>query len=129
MTLKQAYSTLTVYQVWRMGADIPMQDPVQITEAINTILQDRLKQQLQDMKQETLEEAAKEYIIKKYQKGTYLGKLFIAGAKWQEERMIDFANWCRIHDKKFPNEVWTIQQLHTKYFTETYGSKGSETKQ
>ena len=38
-------------------------------------------------KQETPEEAAKEYIIKKYQKGTYLGKLFIAGAKWQEERM------------------------------------------
>jgi hypothetical protein len=38
-------------------------------------------------KQETPEEAAKEYIIKKYQKGTYLGKLFIAGAKWQSERM------------------------------------------
>ena len=39
-------------------------------------------------KQETPEEAAKEYIIKKYQKGTYLGKLFIAGAKWQAEQTI-----------------------------------------
>lgn len=39
-------------------------------------------------KQETAEDAAKEYMIKKYQKGTYLGKLFIAGAKWQKEQEI-----------------------------------------
>lgn len=39
--------------------------------------------------QETLEEAAEEYLIKKYQKGTYLGKLFTAGAKWQEDKTIE----------------------------------------
>lgn len=51
-------------------------------------------------KQETLEEAAEEYLMKKYQKGTYLGKLFTAGAEWQAERMyseedmIEFGEWC-----------------------------------
>jgi len=39
---------------------------------------------------------------------------------YTEEQMIGFANWCRIHDKKFPNEVWTIQQLQTKYYKETF---------
>lgn len=53
MTLEKAYAVLTVYQEWRLGADIPMLDSVQITEAINTILQDRLKQQLRDMEQST----------------------------------------------------------------------------
>ena len=38
-------------------------------------------------KQETLKEAAEKYMMEKYQKGTYLGKLFIEGAKWQQERM------------------------------------------
>jgi hypothetical protein len=39
----------------------------------------------------------------------------------EKEHKIDFANWCRIHDNKYPNEVWTIQQLFDKYIKETYG--------
>jgi hypothetical protein len=35
---------------------------------------------------EMVEEAAQKYLNEKYQKGSYLGKLFIAGAKWQAER-------------------------------------------
>jgi hypothetical protein len=35
--------------------------------------------------------------------------------KYTEEDMLEFANWCRIHDKKHPNEVWMIGQLLTKY--------------
>jgi len=45
-------------------------------------------QQEEHPKQEpTLEEAAEKYMIEKYRQGTYLGKLFIDGAKWQQERM------------------------------------------
>jgi hypothetical protein len=33
----------------------------------------------------------------------------------EEERMMNFANWCRIHDSSNPNQVWTIQQLFEKY--------------
>ena len=39
----------------------------------------------------------------------------------EEQQKIEFANWCRIHDNKYPNEVWTIQQLFDKYYNETYG--------
>jgi hypothetical protein len=35
--------------------------------------------------------------------------------KFTEEDLLDFANWCRIHDSKHPNEVWLICQLLTKY--------------
>ena len=34
---------------------------------------------------------------------------------YTEEQMIDFGNWCRIHDNLHKNEVWTIQQLWDKY--------------
>lgn len=36
-----------------------------------------------------------------------------------EQEMIDFANWCRIHDSSHPNEVWTIDQLWDKYHNNT----------
>ncbi len=42
----------------------------------------------EEPKQETLEEAAQKYLNEKYQKGSYLGNLFIAGAKWHKERML-----------------------------------------
>lgn len=31
------------------------------------------------------------------------------------QEMVDFGNFCRIHDQKHPNEVWTTQQLYDKY--------------
>ena len=34
---------------------------------------------------------------------------------YSEEEVIDFARWVRIHDNLFKNEVWTIQQLRSKY--------------
>lgn len=34
---------------------------------------------------------------------------------YTEEDMLNFANWCRIHDNSHKNEVWTIQQLWDKY--------------
>jgi hypothetical protein len=39
-----------------------------------------------------------------------------------EEEMMNFANWCRIHDNKYPNQIWSIQQLFDKY-RKTYGSQ------
>jgi hypothetical protein len=40
-----------------------------------------------------------------------------------KNKMMDFANWCRIHDAKYPNQVWTIQQLFEKYEKETFKSE------
>lgn len=43
------------------------------------------------------------------------------GAKWQSERMyseedmLDFANYCRIQDNKYPNTVFMIQQHFEKF--------------
>jgi len=74
---------------------------------------------------ETSEEAAIKLLWKKYpyhppQDYGYWIDMFKEGAKWKEEKMIDFANWCRIHDNLHKNEVWTIQQLWTKYYQETF---------
>ena len=38
MTEKEAIIILTYYNDWRMGADIPMQEPEVITEALETII-------------------------------------------------------------------------------------------
>ena len=70
------------------------------------------------MKQETLEEAAEKQWGNVHRTGV-LG--FIDGAKWQKERMyseediIEFANWCRIQDNKYPNRVILIQQLFEQF--------------
>ena len=39
MTEKEAIIILTYYNDWRMGEDIPMQEPAVITEALKTIIQ------------------------------------------------------------------------------------------
>jgi hypothetical protein len=41
-----------------------------------------------------------------------------------EEEMMNFANWCRIYDNKYPNQIWSIQQLFDKY-RKIYESQGS----
>ena len=46
-----------------------------------------LKGALEPKQETTLEEAAQKHLNEKYEKGSYLGNLFIAGAKWQAERM------------------------------------------
>lgn len=38
MTEKEAIIILTYYNDWRMGEDIPMQEPAVITEALKTII-------------------------------------------------------------------------------------------
>jgi len=65
---------------------------------------------------ETLAEA------RKYAELSYYGDevdVFVNGAKWQAEKMyseeLEFANWCRIQDNKYPNRVITIQQLFTQF--------------
>ena len=37
---------------------------------------------------------------------------------WNRDEVMKFGNWCRIHDSKFPNQVWTIQQLFDKWIQE-----------
>ena len=72
-------------------------------------------------KQQTPEEAAKEYIIKKYQQGTYLGKLFIAGAKWQQEQTISDEEIERLL-----KERWGLSEefiAACKWYREQYKNK------
>jgi hypothetical protein len=38
---------------------------------------------------------------------------------YSEEEALEFANWCRIYDSKYPNQIWTIQDLFEKYQKET----------
>ena len=34
---------------------------------------------------------------------------------WNENKVIGFASWCRIHDRLHKNETWTIQELLYKW--------------
>lgn len=34
---------------------------------------------------------------------------------YSEEEVLEFANWCRIQDNKYPNKVITIQQLFEQF--------------
>jgi len=34
---------------------------------------------------------------------------------YSEEELLDFSNWCRIQDNKYPNRVTTIQQLFEQF--------------
>ncbi len=73
------------------------------------------------MEKETLEESAENFAnSKEWMNGgasNWVQFSFKKGAKWQakrgysEEEVLEFANWCRIQDNKYPNRVITIQQL------------------
>jgi hypothetical protein len=73
-----------------------------------------------------LEQAAKEYAEMHLDVSGNLGKylvkaVFQDGANYQakrsysEEELLEFANWCRIQDNKYPNWCRTIQQLFTQF--------------
>ena len=34
---------------------------------------------------------------------------------YTEEEVLEFSNWCRIQDNKYPNRVITIQQLFEQF--------------
>ena len=34
---------------------------------------------------------------------------------YNEEEVLEFANWCRVQDNKYPNRVITIQQLFEQF--------------
>ena len=34
---------------------------------------------------------------------------------YSEEEVLEFANWCRVQDNKYPNRVITIQQLFEQF--------------
>jgi hypothetical protein len=78
----------------------------------------------EEPKQETFEEAELKTLLKEATNQTTCASErmgFINGAKWQQERMyseeelLEFANWCRIQDNKYPNCCRTIQQLFTQF--------------
>lgn len=54
-----------------------------------------------------------EYIA--YSQGVQDGVKFQQERMYSEEEVLEFANWCRIQDNKYPNRVITIQQLFTQF--------------
>lgn len=66
------------------------------------------------MKRETAVEFLIENFDLEMQDTFHLDKINQAKEMEKNQKM-DFANWCRIHDSKYPNTVMTIQQLYDKY--------------
>lgn len=66
------------------------------------------------MKRETAVEFLIENFDLEMQDTFHLDKINQAKEMEKNQKM-DFANWCRIHDNKYPNTVMTIQQLYDKY--------------
>ena len=59
MTEKEAIIILTYYNDWRMGEDIPMQQPAVITEALKTIIHEYYKK----IKTKHMEQSIKNELI------------------------------------------------------------------
>lgn len=58
------------------------------------------------------------YIVPSSQKDDLL-RLFEQAEQIEKEQRLEFANWCRIHDNKYPLHIFTIQQLWDEYQKET----------
>ena len=90
MTLQQAISNLKIHQQWRLGADIVMIEPKELTESIDIVLSQLPQQEISD---EEIEKWAKEYTCKEYEKLIFdyenydEYRDFINGAKWYREQL------------------------------------------
>ena len=90
MTLQEAISNLKIHQQWRLGADIVMIEPKELTESIDIVLSQLPQQEISD---EEIEKWAKEYTCKEYEKlifdyenyDTYND--FVNGAKKYREQL------------------------------------------
>ena len=85
MTLQEAISVLTIHQQWRMGEEIPMLEPKRITEAINIILDNHLHNQLEEISDEKIKQAAKNYDRINTIWGANV--VFIDAVKWYRESL------------------------------------------
>jgi hypothetical protein len=56
MTLQEAINILTIHQQWRKGADFPMIEPKELSEAIDIILDNHLHNQLAETSKMVLDE-------------------------------------------------------------------------
>jgi hypothetical protein len=79
---------------------------------------------VEEPKQETIEEASKNYANYNEQINKAVQEAVKFGAKWQQEQnknkfsdeeVLEFANWCRIQDNKHSNRVITTQQLFEQF--------------
>ena len=75
MTIQEAISNLKIHQQWRLGADIVMIEPKELTESINIILAQLPQQEISD---EEIEKEAKNH--HNYYEWS-------AGAKWYREQL------------------------------------------
>lgn len=75
MTIEEAISKVQVYQTWRQGADVPMIEPKELTEAINMLLLfSQLAVYLEndiDVREETIKEKAKQLYKDAYMRWCY----------------------------------------------------------
>lgn len=63
-------------------------------------------------------ETAVEFLIQKFDlemQDTFQLDKINQAKEMEKNQKMDFANWCRIHDNKYPNTVMTIQQLYDLY--------------
>ena len=81
MTLQEAISNLKIHQQWRLGADIIMIEPKELTESINIILAQLPQQEISD---EEIEKAIDAYFPKTDINARWGWKL---GCEWYREQI------------------------------------------
>ena len=98
MKLQEAISILKIHQQWRLGADIVMIEPKELTEALDVLLKHHMVDETQTISSQTeisdkeIEKQAKQYTFDEYQKVVDYEKYdtyndFINGAKWYREQL------------------------------------------
>ena len=81
MTLQEAISILKIHQQWRLGADIVMIEPKELTEGINIILAQLPQQEISDEEIEKVSNTLGD--------DYYASELIMweKGAKWYREQL------------------------------------------
>ena len=98
MKLQEAIHILTLHQAWRLGTDMPMAEPKQLSEAIHVILNHHMVDETQttssqtEISDEEIEKGAKDaWSDYEYEEGNLYSTTFKGGwklaIKWYREQL------------------------------------------
>jgi hypothetical protein len=85
MLLQEAISNLKIHQQWRLGADIVMIEPKELTESIDIVLSQLHQQEISDKE---IEKSAKEW-YEKEGRVHYNAEIraWVSACKWYREQL------------------------------------------
>jgi hypothetical protein len=87
MTLQQAISNLKIHQQWRLGADIVMIEPKELTESIDIVLSQLPQQEISDEEIEKAVMDSMDYVYLNPNDSLIFHQGWMRAIKWYREQL------------------------------------------